>query len=56
MQTIKFISKDIYNYIISANRQNLERMADELEKEINDGILTDVKYTKELELIKSRLK
>ena len=51
----KFIDLHIYNYIISASKDDLTRMEKELSKEMNSGLLNDPSYIKELELIQSRL-
>ncbi len=55
MRTCKFINPAIYEFIAMADREQLTKMEEELSKEIEQGLLTDIRYKKELELIKSRL-
>ena len=52
---IKFISEDVYNYICNADKASLLQMQKTLSSEISQGILTEPKYQKELDLINSRL-
>jgi phage pi2 protein 07 len=52
---IKFISKEVYDHIISADKESLLKMQKELSSEISKGLLTEPKYQKELDLINSRL-
>lgn len=53
---VKFIPQDVYDFIVKADKDTLVRMQGELKKEIDQGILTEPRYQKELELIEHRLK
>jgi hypothetical protein len=52
---VKFIPQEVYDFIVKANKETLTRMQGELKKEIDQGILTEPRYQKELDLINSRL-
>lgn len=52
------VEKSVKNFILSADLEQLQKMALELSKEIENGILKDTKtnsYTKELDLINSTI-
>jgi hypothetical protein len=51
----RYIESDVFDFVMSADKEQLEQMKTELTKEINQGILTAPKYQKELDLINSRL-
>lgn len=52
---IKFISETVYNFIVGADKETLLRMQKEITRELKSGTLKGIQYTKELELINSRL-
>lgn len=54
-RTVKGLDKDIYDFVINADKEQLFKMQRELSSDIDKGILTDPKYQIELNLINSRL-
>jgi hypothetical protein len=51
----KYIDPVIYKHWCHAKKKDLERAEKLLNKEIEQGILSDIKYKKELEFIRYRL-
>ena len=56
MEIYKWVEKNIVDFISEIrDKKQIERMKTELEQEINAGLLTDIKYKKELDFINYRL-
>lgn len=49
------MDKDIYDFVVKADKNQLLKIKKALSSEINNGTLTDNKYKAELRLVNSRL-
>lgn len=55
IRVVKGIAKEVFDFIASADKKQLQQMKRQLTAEIEQGLLIGPQYTIELNLINSRL-